>query len=66
VGLNGGNGDKHRYQTCRDEECELPYCRIYREGYADGYEDGHGAGYGAGKADGYAEGYSDGAAAAAG
>jgi len=52
---------KHRYQTCTDEDCELPYCRIYREGFAAG----HGAGFGAGRAEGYAEGYADGQADAA-
>jgi flagellar biosynthesis/type III secretory pathway protein FliH len=53
---------KHRYQTCQDDECELPYCRIYKEGYEAGYADGYGAGYGAGEAAGYEAGYADGAA----
>jgi hypothetical protein len=63
MALLPGTREKQRYQTCGDEDCQLPYCRIYRVGNGDGYEDGHGAGYGAGRADGYEEGYSDGAAA---
>ena len=62
MGLSDSGDRKHRYQACRDEECELPYCRVYREGYADGHEAGSASGYAAGRADGYAEGYSDGAA----
>jgi flagellar biosynthesis/type III secretory pathway protein FliH len=62
MALAAATASKHRYQACRDEECELPYCRIYREGWRDGYEAGHAAGYSAGHADGYAEGYADGAA----
>jgi hypothetical protein len=53
---------KHSYQTCQDEECELPYCRIYKEGCAAGHGAGSPAGYAAGRADGYSEGYGDGAA----
>ena len=62
MGLSDNGDRKHRYQTCQDPECELPYCRIYREGYADGHEAGSASGYAAGRADGYAQGYSDGAA----
>ena len=53
---------KHRYQACTDEDCELPYCRIYKEGFEAGHAAGFGSGYAAGRADGYAEGYSDGQA----
>ena len=53
---------KHRYQNCRDDDCPLPYCRIYKEGFADGYSASGAAGYAAGQAAGYAEGYADGAA----
>jgi flagellar biosynthesis/type III secretory pathway protein FliH len=63
MGLASATDRKHRYQACRDEECEFPYCRIYREGYADGHEAGTAAGYAAGRADGYAEGYAEGYAA---
>ena len=28
---------QHRYQTCRDEDCERFACRVYREGYRDGH-----------------------------
>jgi hypothetical protein len=30
---------EHRYQTCRDEDCQRYACRVYREGYANGYAD---------------------------
>jgi hypothetical protein len=53
---------KHRYQTCQDEDCPLPYCRIFKEGVEVGYSRGFGAGYGAGHADAYAQGYADGQA----
>jgi hypothetical protein len=47
---------QHRYQACRDEDCQRFACRVYREGYQDGYEEGQAAGYAAGYADGYADG----------
>jgi hypothetical protein len=28
---------EHRYQTCRDEECQRYACRIYKEGFANGW-----------------------------
>ena len=56
MALLPGTDQKHRYQTCQDEYCELPYCRIYREGYRNGYEDGYGAGYSTGYSAGFAEG----------
>lgn len=62
MALLPGTQEKHRYQTCRDEYCELPYCRIYREGYEAGHAAGYGAGYAVGHAEGYSEGYADGAA----
>jgi flagellar biosynthesis/type III secretory pathway protein FliH len=55
---------QHRYQTCRDEDCERFACRVYREGYQDGYEAGSAAGFAAGEAAGYSAGYADGAASA--
>ena len=61
MALLPGTEQKHRYQLCKDEYCELPYCRIYKEGYRAGHEDGYGAGYSAGYAEGYSAGYSDGA-----
>jgi hypothetical protein len=54
---------QHRYQTCRDEDCQRYACRIYQEGYRAGYDDGEAAGYAAGEAAGYAEGHADGYAA---
>lgn len=54
----------HRYQSCRDRDCPLPYCRIWREARAEGYRDGHADGYSEGEAAGYAAGYSAGVASA--
>lgn len=62
MALLPGTASKHRYQTCQDEDCELPYCRIYREGYAAGHDAGFASGYAEGSADGYAQGYADGQA----
>lgn len=62
MGLAGSGDGKHRYQACRDEDCPLPYCRIYKEGFEAGHGAGSAAGYAAGRADGYSEGYSDGQA----
>ena len=62
MALLPGTERKHRYQACRDEGCELPYCRIYKEGLQDGYAAGAGGAYAAGHADGYAEGYAEGQA----
>jgi len=69
---------QHRYQTCRDEDCERFGCRVYREGHrhgkeegraegraegeAIGYDKGHTAGYGEGHTAGYGEGYAAGSA----
>ena len=43
---------EHRYESCRDRNCERPYCRICREaraeGYREGYDDGAAAGFAAG------------------
>jgi hypothetical protein len=39
---------KHPYQSCRDDRCELPYCRIWREARAEGFEDGYSEGFAAG------------------
>ena len=50
------NGQQHRYQTCRDEDCQRFACRVYRAGYAAG----HAAGYAEGHADGYAAGAASG------
>ena len=42
----------HPYQSCRDRECERPYCAIWREARAEGYEHGFEDGYQAGYDDG--------------
>ena len=31
---------EHRYESCRDKECERIPCRAFREGYGEGYDDG--------------------------
>jgi hypothetical protein len=31
---------EHRYQTCRDEDCQRFACRVYREGFDDGFATG--------------------------
>ncbi len=42
----------HPYQSCRDQTCRLPYCRIWKAAWAEGYEqglhDGFQSGYEAG------------------
>jgi hypothetical protein len=55
---------QHRYQTCRDEDCQRYACRIYREGYDNGYA-GHAAGETKGHTAGHAEGWNAGYAAGA-
>jgi len=30
---------EHRYQTCRDPDCQRFACRVYREGYDNGFAD---------------------------
>jgi hypothetical protein len=56
---------QHRYQTCRDEDCQRFACRVYKEGYADGYDQGYAEGYLAGQAAGYTEGCAEGYTAGA-
>ena len=56
---------QHRYQTCRDEDCQRYACRIYREGYDNGYGAGHAAGETKGHTAGHAEGWNAGYAAGA-
>jgi hypothetical protein len=60
MGVLPGIRSEHRYQTCRDEDCDRFPCRVYKEGYAAGHGAGFGAGYAEGRADGYADGYGDG------
>ena len=63
MALPAGTRQEHRYQLCRDDECDRFPCRVYKEGYRNGWQDGHAAGYAAGYADGYAKGFPDGMAA---
>jgi hypothetical protein len=42
----------HPYRSCRDRDCERPYCLIWREARAEGYEHGLEDGYQAGYDDG--------------
>jgi flagellar biosynthesis/type III secretory pathway protein FliH len=51
---------QHRYQTCRDEDCQRYACRVYREGYANGKEAGKAEGRAAGLAEGYSKGHTAG------
>jgi hypothetical protein len=53
---------QHRYESCRDRDCERPYCRIWREARAEGYQDG----YIEGEAAGFSAGFAAGVASAAG
>jgi hypothetical protein len=62
MALAAATSAEHRYQTCRDEDCDRFPCRIYKEGYRNGYQDGHGDGL----AEGYANGFEDGIAACPG
>jgi hypothetical protein len=52
MALAAGTATKHRYQTCRDEDCDRYICRVYREGYRNGREDGFHEGYEQGFPDG--------------
>jgi hypothetical protein len=56
---------QHRWQTCRDEDCQRFACRVYRAGYAAGHAAGYAEGHAAGEAAGYAAGHADGYAARA-
>jgi flagellar biosynthesis/type III secretory pathway protein FliH len=56
MGLLSGQQSEHRYQTCRDEDCQRFACRIYREGFENGYETGYDVGYSKGYSAGYAAG----------
>jgi hypothetical protein len=50
--LTAATRQQHRYESCRDEDCERPWCRIWREawdeGYREGYAEGQAAGFEAG------------------
>ncbi len=52
MALAAAASTEHRYQACRDEECERSWCRIYREGYRNGREDEHAVAYEEGFTDG--------------
>jgi hypothetical protein len=64
MGMLTDERTQHRYQTCRDEDCQRYACRIYREGYDNGYA-GHAAGETKGHTAGHAEGWNAGYAAGA-
>lgn len=42
----------HRCESCQDQGCHLPYCRVWKEARKEGYD----AGYQEGFADGFAAG----------
>jgi hypothetical protein len=65
MGMLTDERTQHRYQTCRDEDCQRYACRIYREGYDNGYGAGHAAGETKGHTAGHAEGWNAGYAAGA-
>ena len=52
MGLSGSEGQEHRYQLCKDEDCDRFPCRLYKEGYRNGDEDGFDRGYAQGFPDG--------------
>jgi hypothetical protein len=56
MGVLNGARTQHRYQACRDEDCQRFACRVYKEGYWDGYARGFAEGEAAGHAAGYAAG----------
>ena len=60
-----GERTQHRYQTCRDEDCQRYACRVYREGFQAGHAAGSASGFAQGQAAGYSEGHADGYAAGA-
>ena len=41
---------QHRYQSCRDGDCERIACVAWREARAEGYDEGYQDGYRAGAA----------------
>lgn len=53
---------EHRYQLCRDDDCDRFPCRVFKDGYRDGYEDGRLRGYAEGYRDGYEDGFGEGLA----
>jgi len=45
MALPAGTPQEHRYQLCRDEDCERFPCRLYKEGRRDGIEEGYRRGW---------------------
>lgn len=62
MALLPGTREEHRYQLCRDDDCDRFPCRVYKEGHRDGWEYGRQRGH----AEGYAEGFGDGLASCPG
>jgi hypothetical protein len=62
MALLPGVRQEHRYQLCRDDDCDRFPCRVYKEGWRDGWPDGHQHGH----AEGYAAGFGDGLASCPG
>ena len=52
----------HAYQSCRDNRCELPYCRIWKAAWNDGYQQGLEDGFKSGYEAGYEAGFEAGVA----
>ena len=61
-----GTQQEHRYQLCRDDDCDRFPCRVYKEGRRDGWEYGYQRGYPDGYADGYGTGFASGLASCPG
>jgi hypothetical protein len=53
---------EHRYQLCRDDDCDRFPCRVFKDGYRTGFEDGRRRGYAEGYRDGFEEGFAEGLA----
>jgi hypothetical protein len=56
MGVRTAASTEHRYQLCRDEECERFPCRVYKEGWRNGYDEGYRRGFDEGFAAGFAAG----------
>ena len=66
MGPLAGTVSGHRYQLCRDDNCDRFPCRVYKEGWRDGWEYGYQRGYAEGYGAGYSAGFGDGLASCPG
>ena len=63
MGVRTDTSTEHRYQRCRDEDCERYVCRVYREAWRDGLDEGRRRGWDEGYTEGYGRGFSAGQSA---